>query len=287
MLLVQETLFGAVMLIRFATMVFVALAAIAPAWEARAEVGPQDFEALRAAVDDLTATFGQGYPGGNAFRVRLGKLEKRFVRSAAGGAEALARDFERLRREALLANPLVIRAPILFVVRAQYKSDHHNTATMFQAGEINTASFRGGGALKAIDLAQGGRVATLIETAEGKVRDPEVHFDGSRIVFAMRRDIRDDYHIYEINADGTGLRQLTSATGAVDIDPLYLPDGGIVFSSTREPKFCMCNRHIMANLFRMESDGANIHQIGKNTLHEGHAALLADGRILYDRWEYV
>jgi len=49
----------------------------------------------------------------------------------------------------------------------------------------------------------------------------------------------------------------------------------------------MCNRHIMGNLFRMDADGANIHQIGKSTLHEGHASLMPDGRILYDRWEYV
>jgi len=43
----------------------------------------------------------------------------------------------------------------------------------------------------------------------------------------------------------------------------------------------------MGNLFRMEADGANIHQIGHSTLHEGHPSLLPDGRILYDRWEYV
>jgi hypothetical protein len=49
----------------------------------------------------------------------------------------------------------------------------------------------------------------------------------------------------------------------------------------------MCNRHIMGNLFRMDGDGANIHQIGHSTLHEGHGALMPDGRILYDRWEYV
>ncbi|MBN2376479.1 MAG: hypothetical protein JXD22_08765 [Sedimentisphaerales bacterium] len=43
----------------------------------------------------------------------------------------------------------------------------------------------------------------------------------------------------------------------------------------------------MGNLFRMEADGANIHQIDRNTLHSGHGCLLPDGRILYDRWEYV
>ncbi len=189
--------------------------------------------------------------------------------------------------KALLADPLLTAHPILFVTRPQYKVDHHNTATMFVTKEINTGSFQGGGAMKTIDLARGGKVTTLLEAPEGIIRDPEVHFDGTRIVFAMRRNIKDDYHIYEINTDGTGLRQLTFARGAADIDPLYLPDGGIVFSSTREPKYCMCNRHIMANLFRMDADGANIHQLGKNTLHEGHSALLPDGRILYDRWEYV
>ena len=37
----------------------------------------------------------------------------------------------------------------------------------------------------------------------------------------------------------------------------------------------------------MEGDGANIHQIGYNTLFEGRSSLLPDGRVLYSRWEYV
>ena len=45
--------------------------------------------------------------------------------------------------------------------------------------------------------------------------------------------------------------------------------------------------HIMANLHRMDGDGANIHQISKNTLFDGHPSLLPDGRVLYYRWEYV
>ncbi len=176
--------------------------------------------------------------------------------------------------------------PILYVARRQYKPDHHNTETMFQKGEINEASFEGGSALKTINLATG-EVRTLLESPQGIIRDPDVHFDGNRILFSMRKNAADGYHLYEINADGSGLRQLTRAEGITDIDPLYLPDGGILFSSTREPKYCMCNRHIMANLFRMDGDGANIRQIGKSTLFEGHASLLPDGRILYDRWEYV
>ena len=62
---------------------------------------------------------------------------------------------------------LAADAPILFVVRHQYRSDHHNTATMFQTGEINTGSFQGGGALKTIDLKGRGQITTLLELPDG------------------------------------------------------------------------------------------------------------------------
>ncbi len=246
---------------------------------------PAECAALRAAIQDLTVSFPGQYPRGSEFLASLAALETRLAAGSLAQADMDA--FTQLRRDALTANPLVSGRPILFVSRRQYKPDHHNTETMFQTGEINTASFEGGAALKTVDFARGGETKTLLETQTGSLRDPEVHFDGAKILFSMRNGMDDDYHICEMNADGTGLRPLTSAKGVTDIDPLYLPDGGIVFSSSREPKYCMCNRHIMCNLFRMEGDGANIHQIGKSTLFEGHGALLPDGRILYYRWEYV
>ncbi len=175
---------------------------------------------------------------------------------------------------------------IIYIERFQYIKDHHNTETMFQKGEINEKSFAGNSALKAFNLNKKSS-RTIVESKEGIIRDPEVSFDGKKIVFSMRNNKDDFYHIYEIDADGSNLRQLTFAAYVSDIDPLYVPDGSIVFSSSREPKFCMCNRHIMCNLYAMEADGANITQIGKSTLFEGHSALLNDGRILYDRWEYV
>lgn len=200
-------------------------------------------------------------------------------------AEALRAAADGLAREFLLSHPALAGLKVLYVRRAQYAGDHHNTATIFQTGEINTGKFRGPSALRVLDVASG-EVTSLLESP-GVIRDPDVHFSGQRILFSQRRTIDEDYHIYEIAADGANLRQLTGAPGVADIDPLYLPDGDIAFSSTREPKYCMCNRHIMCNLFRMEADGANILQIGKSTLFEGHGSLLPDGRILYDRWEYV
>lgn len=175
---------------------------------------------------------------------------------------------------------------ILYIERAQYAPDHHNTETMFQLNEISPEKFQGGSFLKALNI-KNGTERTILESPNGVIRDPELSFDAKTILFSWRKNREDFYHIYEINIDGTNLKQLTFATNVSDIDPLYLPDGGIVFSASREPKYCMCNRHVMCNLYRMDKDGANITQIGHSTLFEGHSALLNDGRIIYDRWEYI
>lgn len=176
---------------------------------------------------------------------------------------------------------------IVYCTRAQYAPDHHNTATMYQCGECNYLSYKTQGALKAFNP-QTGETRVIVPELPGRtVRDPEVDYDGRRIVFSMRCSSNENYHVWTVNADGTGLRQLTSHPEATDIDPVWLPDGDILFSSTREPKYCMCATHIMCNLYRMKPDGANIHQIGRSTLFEGHGSVLEDGRVLYDRWEYV
>ncbi len=274
-----------------------------------------DIPKLRAAVQELITTFGERYSEGERYLTELEEIESLVrtggkgktacgqplitTRSRAGFAlplppreeskqlKTLKKQFTQLKHKALIDNPLVSRTPILYVVRPQYKPDHHSTATMFQNGEINTDSFEGGAALKTIHLGLGNVTQTLVDVPDGIVRDPEISFDGMRILFSMRKNKSDDYHIYEYDLYGTGLRQLSYGSHISDIDPMFLPNGQIVFVSTREPKYCQCNRHIMGNLFKMDANGAHIHQIGGNTLFEGHPSIMPDGRILYDRWEYV
>ncbi|MCL2117385.1 MAG: hypothetical protein FWH27_03050 [Planctomycetaceae bacterium] len=208
----------------------------------------------------------------------------------------------RKQRETARQNLLVQAQPVLYVVREQYVPDHHNTETMFQTDEINTGSFRGGGSLRVWNPIDDS-VTVLLDVPQGIVRDPCLSFDATKVLVSLRRNIEDDYHIYEYTLDpagneplrvtpetqlaGTPLTQLTFMPGVSDIDPIYLPNGEIMFSSSREPKYCMCNRHIMCNLHTMNGDGSNIQQVGKSTLFEGHASLTPSGRILYDRWEYV
>ncbi len=255
-----------------------------------------NFDELEAGISEINLQFPDEYDS-KPYLNQLEALKEEYNQvkqqlsnsgdSAVSGLEKFLQKYNDLKKEALLSNPVVSNTSIVFVTRQQYAPDHHNTATLCHTNETNTKSYKAGGAMKIIDLKKGGKITTLLETKEGVIRDPEVSYDGEKILFSMRKNIEEDYHIYEMDINGSKLKQLTAANGVSDIDPQYLPDGSIVFSSTREPKYCMCNIHIMANLFKMESDGANITQLGKSTLFEGHSAILPDGRILYDRWEYV
>jgi hypothetical protein len=241
-----------------------------------AETNPNTPDTLKSAINDLTAAFGAKYPRGGEFLQRLQRLP---------ASDSTA--FSLLQREALLANPLVSGQPVLFVSRPPYPNVHGPDETMYQSNEpIVRGSFQKGGMLKLLDAATG-TARTIVSSPNGMVRDPDVHFDGKKILFSMRKDIDDDYHLYEIDADGSNLRQLTFAPKVSDLQPVYLPDGRIMFSSTREPKYIHCQRHLMASLFLMEGDGANIRQVGFNTLFEGRNSLTPDGKILYSRWEYV
>ncbi|MBN1419062.1 MAG: PD40 domain-containing protein [Planctomycetes bacterium] len=142
-----------------------------------------------------------------------------------------------------------------------------------------------GGRLTKLDLRTGETIA-LIDDPAGAVRDPDVHPDGRRILFSYRRGGSHHYNLHEIGADGTGLRRITDGPWD-DIEPAYLPDGGIIFCSTRCKRWIGCWLAPSATLHRCDADGGNIRILSSGAFTENTPAVLPDGRILYTRWEYV
>ena len=156
----------------------------------------------------------------------------------------------------------------------------------YEANRLFEIRFYPGGNLFMLDsLEPGAQVHNLTNLKAGDVQDPEVSYDGDKILFSMRRDVRDSWHLWEINPDGTGLKQLTSGSQD-DVDAAYLPDGRIAFCSTRAGFLDEYHREPAALLHVMNLDGTDVEQISFNISHDVTPTMLSDGRILYPRWEH-
>ena len=134
-------------------------------------------------------------------------------------------------------------------------------------------------------ISPAGVVTPLTNFTGASISDPCVSFDGQRILFSMRPAGGGDRNIYEIHADGTGLRQVTSG-GGPDFDPLYLPDDRIMFTSARDNEMDEYNHSLAEHLYTCDADGSNIDRVSYNQSNDFDPTLLANGRVMYTRWEH-
>ncbi|MCP5116484.1 MAG: hypothetical protein GY953_37120, partial [bacterium] len=131
-----------------------------------------------------------------------------------------------------------------------------------------------------------GELNVILDDPRGGIRDPQVHYEGRKILFSYRRGGTPNYHLYEINADGSGLRQLTDGQFD-DLEATYLPSGDIAFVSSRAKRWVNCWLTQVAIMYRCDEDGSNIRPISANIEQDNTPWPMPDGRILYTRWEYV
>lgn len=132
-----------------------------------------------------------------------------------------------------------------------------------------------------------GRARTMLEDTDGILRNPDVSYDGRRILFAWKKSDRDDdFHLYEIDVATGDIRQLTDGLGFADYEGVYLPDDNIVFSSTRCGQTVDCNWVEVSNLYLMDQDGRYMRRVGFDQVHTIFPTVTDDGRVLYTRWEY-
>lgn len=196
---------------------------------------------------------------------------------------ALAVQQESVIEEAL-AGPLSEVKEIIFAVRGHVKNLHYYENYGRLYGD-NFHIAEGGGRLCRMNL-RTRQITDILNDPEGAVRDPQVHYGGQKILFSYRPGGETRYHLYEINVDGTGLKQLTDGDED-DIEPTYMPDGRIMFISTRGHRRVPCWSSQVGILYRCDADGSNIVCLSASVEHENTPWLLPDGRALYTRWEYV
>jgi Hydrazine synthase alpha subunit middle domain len=146
------------------------------------------------------------------------------------------------------------------------------------------------------------------------VKDVDTSPDGKNVVFAMRgpMDMKQDvkkppsWRIYEYTIGSDNLHPVinpatdTAAPIDNDVSPHYLPDGRIVFTSTRQsqskgilldegkPQFSAqdeARKEPGFVLHVVNADGTKLHQISFNQSHDRDATVLANGRVLWSRWD--
>lgn len=138
----------------------------------------------------------------------------------------------------------------------------------------------------------------------GDVSDPEVSFDGERIVFSMRGPNDRTWNVWEYDRLLDRLRRVIADDAQADlgddVDPAYLPDGRLVFSSNRQTttKNQLAAKNIEPFAYRdelgrekasvlhtMTATGEDIRQISFNQSHDRNPTILRSGEIMYSRWE--
>ncbi len=187
--------------------------------------------------------------------------------------------------ESAVQGPLADTEEIVFCVRQIGKDGHWYANFGYWSSDPGRKMYGLGARLVKLHL-RTGKVTPLLDDPAGSIRDPQVHYDAKKILFSYRPGGQENFHLYQIGVDGKGLRQLTDGPFN-DIEPTYLPDGDILFVSSRCKRWVQCWHTQVAVLYRCGPDGKGIRQISANVEHDNTPWPLPDGRILYTRWEYV
>ena len=214
----------------------------------------------------------------------------------------------------LLARELVLLNPDLDFERIVFSQQHafHNFGNITNGGK-SFAVKPGGDIYIKEGLSPSGELKGLIsqELGPGHTRGYELHYEADRIIFSFAPQPRyyngifyesdqgfDDNayglsetnNIYEADLEGN-VRQITNDPFHMDVEPTYLPNGDIVFSSDRSNYGSQCcgsfyqNKRII-NQYRMASDGTGIRDMSRNVHFDRYNHVLDNGQLIYTRWEY-
>ncbi len=203
--------------------------------------------------------------------------------------EALYLDVRRVKREIAFSNPKIDFDEILLVDSPYTEMLHGHNG--HESGHRNGSQMSGGYGSK-LQVLKGlnpdGKLTNLLpEGLETYVWRPDLSYDAKKVVLCKKDADAPGFHLYEVNVDGSGLKQLTNSDYD-DLDPIYLPDGKIAFSTTRAHTYVRClPTSPCFVLARCDADGKNIRIISRNNEPDFLPSLLPNGSMVYTRWEYT
>jgi formylglycine-generating enzyme required for sulfatase activity len=243
---------------------------------------------LRLAIEDLITTHGDAYAKGKEYLARLSEIEQQ---AKAGVDAALVEKTDALRWEALLANP-AIDFDRLLVIRRDATNPKTNFGLPQNWQGNNSIDGRVESELMSMSIRD--LKAPLVSIYKPQkpqfVGDVDLHFDGKKLLYSSL-GTQNRWHVFEMNIDGSGQRQITSKDyNDVDsYDPMYLPDGRIIYVSTSgyHGVPCVSGSDYVGNLHLMNADGSGVRRLCFDQDLNWNPVMLADGRVMFLRWEYT
>jgi hypothetical protein len=267
---------------------------------------------------------------GQAVEPTLARVRQMMDRTAEAPADSdwksMYLEARRLHRQLVLANPLLDFEALLFTKRVPPSFNH-------MSDQYYGWWSQPGGGLYLLRNFRGDQPA--VECISGAFQEPgsflrpTLSYDAKKVLFAWCRyypklaaetnkldksNVPEDafYHIFEMGLDGSGARQITHGRYD-DFDARYLPDGRIVFLSTRRGQFVQVGRESAARtlvqsdlpdiyvrcgggperpvavytLHTMNANGSDLNAISPFEMFEWTPEVAQDGSILYSRWDYV
>jgi len=205
-----------------------------------------------------------------------------------------------LQKKALICSPIIDFDDILLVkrkidltdwdrlnqkgkiVRFGFPSNHECNSSLPENGFENELAVLSG-------FKAGGKMKTVFRPAEhGYAGEMDLHWDADRILFTQSDPV--NWKVMEMDLNSGQVRQVSKAPGDVDcFDAAYLPNGNIVFGSTANYQSVPCWHGIrrVSNLYVMKEDGSQMRRLCYDQDHDFHPAVLGNGQILFNRWDYT
>ena len=238
------------------------------------------------------------------FRSSLERLRLRSWKAGGAGIVALLAVLTTAVWPAAAARAVEDRPAIVFAARVMPGSARHTPIARATRGRLMLMELATGDVVRHVRVLVDGsqlRDEAVRIDAPIDVLDPEVSYDGERVVFAGFSPIDNAWRIYEIDIEGSNLRKVTRSDrdpavdrlgggdprlrGYDDVDPSYLPDGRIVFVSTRQPGLAPDERTRITNLYVVNADGTDTHRITSERFGADTPTVdPSSGQIVYSRW---
>jgi formylglycine-generating enzyme required for sulfatase activity len=250
--------------------------------------------ALERAINAYAAKFPDVYKDREALLKRLVELQP-VVDTAKLTDDPDARDdaakrIDAFNRELYLRHPAIDFKEILFVRRSRGQSglpaNWAGNSSIPLRGYVND--------LVRAPLAQGQVPPAVVVSSKDDhtfIGNVALDFNAERLMFASGKGEEEGWRVFETELSKPGVRRQLTPDNRRDIDyydPCYLPDGRRLFVATSgfQGVPCVGGSDYVGNLHLMEKDGA-IRRLTFDQDNSWCPTVLANGRVLYLRWEYT